>query len=187
MIIFVVLLLLVVAWVVWIFNNLVTLRNQAANAFKQIDVQLKRRYDLIPNLINSVKGEMKFEQSTLEKVIQARSAAMSAGAAGNMSDMLAKEGALTQALGKLIALTENYPTLKANESVKALMEELTHTENQIGFSRQFYNDLVTKFNTEQQVFPNNLFAAMMGFSPAVLFELPADSKERAVPKVDLAV
>ncbi len=187
MIIFVAVLLAVVVGVVWIFNNLVTLRNQVANAFKQIDVQLKRRYDLIPNLISSVKGEMKFEQSTLEKVIQARAAAMSAGSAGNMNDILAKEGALTQALGKLIALTENYPALKANESVKALMEELTHTENQIGFSRQFYNDIVTKFNTEQQVFPNNLFAAMMGFSPAVLFELPADSQERAVPKVDLAV
>ena len=187
MIIFVAVLLAVVVGVVWIFNNLVTLRNQVANAFKQIDVQLKRRYDLIPNLISSVKGEMKFEQSTLEKVIQARAAAMSAGTGGNMSEILSKEGALTQALGKLIALTENYPNLKAHDSVKALMEELTHTENQIGFSRQFYNDIVTKFNTEQQVFPNNLLASMMGFSLAVLFELPADSQERAVPKVDLAV
>ena len=187
MIILTIVLLVVVMWVVLIFNNLIKLRNQVANAFKQIDVQLKRRYDLIPNLINSVKGEMKFEQSTLEKVIQARAAAMSAGASGNMNEILAKEGVLTQALGKFIALTENYPNLKANESVKVLMEELTHTENQIGFSRQFYNDIVTKFNTEQQVFPNNLFAAMMGFSAAVLFELPADSAERETPKVDLAV
>ena len=167
MIILSVVLLAVAMWVVLIFNNLVKLRNQVANAFKQIDVQLKRRYDLIPNLINSVKGEMKFEQSTLEKVIQARAAAMSAGAAGNMNEILAKEGMLTQALGKLIALTENYPNLKANESVKTLMEELTHTENQIGFARQFYNDIVTKFNTEQQVFPNNIFASIMGFSSAV--------------------
>ena len=187
MVIFAVVILAIVMWTVLIFNNLVKLRNQVTNAFKQIDVQLKRRYDLIPNLINSVKGEMKFEQATLEKVIQARAAAMSAGATGNMSEVLAKEGMLTQALGKLIALTENYPNLKANESVKTLMEELTHTENQIGFSRQFYNDIVTRFNTEQQVFPNNLFAPMMGFSPSVLFELPQDSKDREVPKVDLAV
>ncbi|OGS07891.1 MAG: hypothetical protein A2270_02445 [Elusimicrobia bacterium RIFOXYA12_FULL_51_18] len=185
--ILVVILLAVVAWVVMIFNSLVRLRNQVANAYKQIDVQLKRRYDLIPNLVNSVKGEMKFEQSTLEKVIQARAAAMNAGAAGNMNEILAKEGMLTQALGKLIALTENYPNLKANESVKTLMEELTHTENQIGFSRQLYNDIVTKFNNEQQVFPNNVFASMMGFTAAVLFELPVDAKDREAPKVELTV
>jgi len=185
MIVFAIVLLVVVLWVVWMFNNLVRLRNKAANAFKQIDVQLKRRYDLIPNLVNSVKGEMKFEQATLEKVIQARAAAMNAGSSGNMSEMMAKEGMLTQALGKLIALSENYPSLKANESVKTLMEELTHTENQIGFSRQFYNDIVTQFNTEQQVFPTNMIASALGFSPAELFELPADSAERAVPKVEL--
>lgn len=182
-----VVLLAAVVWVVMIFNSLVKLRNQVANAFKQIDVQLKRRYDLIPNLVNSVKGEMKFEQSTLEKVIQARAAAMNAGATGNMNEVLAKEGMLTQALGKLMALVENYPNLKSNEAVNALMEELTHTENQIGFSRQLYNDMVTKFNNEQQVFPNNMLAPMLGFSAAVLFELPQDSKERETPKVDLAV
>lgn len=182
-----VLLLAAGLWLVLIFNGLVKLRNQVANAFRQIDVQMKRRHDLIPNLVNSVKGEMKFESGTLEKVIQARAAAVSAGTAGNMGEILAKEGALTQALGKLMALTENYPNLKANESVKTLMEELTHTENQIGFSRQFYNDIVTKFNTEQQVFPNNVFAAMMGFTAAALFELPQDAPERETPKVDLAV
>jgi len=171
--------------VAFMFNRLIEMRNQTANAFTQIDVQLKRRCDLIPNLINSVKGEMKFEQATLEKVIQARAAAVTAGHSGNMGEMMAKEGMLTQALGKLMALSENYPNLKANESVKALMEELTHTENQIGFSRQLYNDLVTKFNTAQQVFPTNLFAAALGFSPAELFELPSDSADRAVPKVDL--
>jgi LemA protein len=187
MIILAVVVLAVVVGVVLIFNNLVTLRNQVANAFKQIDVQLKRRYDLIPNLINSVKGEMKFEQSTLEKVIQARAAAMTAGASGNMNEIMAKEGALTQTLGKLFALAENYPNLKSNESVKTLMEELTHTENQIGFARQFYNDIVTKFNIQQQVFPNNVFASMMGFTSSELFELPQDSKDREVPKVELTV
>ncbi|HBA61395.1 MAG TPA: hypothetical protein DCZ92_11385 [Elusimicrobia bacterium] len=173
--------------VVVVFNNLVGLRNQVLNAFRQIDVQLKRRHDLIPNLVESVKGEMKFEKETLERVIQARTAAVSAGQGGNMADVMAKEGMLTQALGRLMAISENYPNLKANESVRTLMEELTHTENQIGFSRQFYNDVVTKFNTKQQVFPTNLFAAMLGFSPSALWELPADSPERENPKVNLAV
>ena len=185
--ILVVILLALGVWVVMIFNGLVKLRNAVANAFKQIDVQLKRRYDLIPNLVNSVKGEMKFEQETLEKVVQARAAAMNAGATGNMNEVMAKEGMLTQALGKLMVLTENYPNLKANDAVKTLMEELTHTENQLGFSRQLYNDMVTKYNNEQQVFPNNMFASMMGFSVAALWEMPADSKERETPKVELAI
>lgn len=174
-------------WAVFVFNGLVKLRNQVANAFRQIDVQLKRRHDLIPNLVNSVKGEMKFESSTLEKVIQARAAAVSAGQTGNMNEILAKEGALTQALGKLMMLTENYPNLKANESVRTLMEELTHTENQIGFARQFFNDVATAFNIKQQVFPNNIFASLLGFSASALWELPADSPEKETPKVDLAV
>ena len=174
-------------WVVVIFNNLIKLRNQVANAFKQIDVQLKRRHDLIPNLVASVQGEMKFEKATLEGVIQARAAAVSAGQGGNAGDIMAKEGMLTQALGRLMAVAENYPNLKASESVKSLMEELTHTENQIGFSRQFYNDVVTSFNTRQQVFPTNVFSSMMGFSVATLWELPADSPERETPKVDLTV
>ena len=187
MLVLLIFVLAVAVWAVLIFNKLVTLRNQVSNAFKQIDVQLKRRYDLIPNLVNAVKGEMKFEQSTLEKVVQARAAAMSAAASGNLREITAKESALTQTLGKLFALAENYPNLKANESVKALMEELTHTENQVGFARQFYNDIATKFNTQQQLFPNNLFTAMMGFSPSELFELPQGSRDREVPKVDLAV
>ena len=174
-------------WVVVVFNGLVKLRNQVANAFRQIDVQLKRRHDLIPNLVESVKGEMKFEKETLERVIQARAAAVSAGQGGNTGEILAKEGMLTQALGRLIAISENYPNLKANESVKTLMEELTHTENQIGFSRQFYNDVVTKFNIDQQVFPTNLFASILGFSPSALWELPADSPERENVKVNLTV
>ena len=187
MIILAIVLLAIAAWVVMMFNSLVGLRNQVANAFRQIDVQLKRRHDLIPNLVESVKGEMKFEKETLERVIQARAAAVSAGQSGNTGDILAKEGMLTQALGRLIALSENYPNLKANDAVRSLMEELTHTENQIGFSRQFYNDVVTKFNTRQQVFPTNLFASMLGFTASALWELPADSPERQTPKVDLSI
>ena len=174
-------------WVIAVYNRLIGLRNQTENGWRQIDVQLKRRHDLIPNLVESVKGEMKFEKETLERVIQARAAAVSAGQGGNTGDILAKEGMLTQALGRLIAISENYPNLKANESVKKLMEELTHTENQISFARQFYNDVVTKFNTDQQVFPTNMFAAMLGFAPAALWELPADSPERENPKVNLTV
>jgi len=180
-------LLVLGGWLVFIFNGLVKLRNQVANAFRQIDVQLKRRHDLIPNLVESVKGEMKFEKETLERVIQARSAAVSAGQGGNMNEILAKEGMLTQALGKLMALSENYPNLRAIEVVKTLMEELRTTENQIGFSRQFYNDVVTKFNTDQQVFPTNLFSAMLGFTLSALWELPADSPERENVKVNLTV
>lgn len=187
MVILAIVLLVLAAYLVFTFNGLVRLRNQVSNAFRQIDVQLKRRHDLIPNLVESVKGEMKFEKETLERVIQARAAAVSAGQGGNTQDILAKEGMLTQALGRLFALSENYPNLKANEAVRKLMEELTHTENQIGFARQFYNDVVTKFNTDQQVFPTNLFAAMLGFSAAALWELPADSPERENIKVNLSV
>ncbi|HOI43555.1 MAG TPA: LemA family protein, partial [Elusimicrobiales bacterium] len=119
---------LLAVWLVFTFNKLVGLKNQVLNAFRQIDVQLKRRHDLIPNLVNSVKGEMKFEKETLENVIQARAAAVSAGQGGNMNEVLAKEGMLTQALGKLFALTENYPNLKSIEVVRTLMEELRTTE-----------------------------------------------------------
>jgi len=187
MIVLAIVLLLLGGWLVMTFNGLIKLRNQVANAFRQIDVQLKRRHDLIPNLVESVRGEMKFEKETLERVIQARAAAVSAGQGGNTGDILAKEGMLTQALGRLIAISENYPNLKANEAVRKLMEELTHTENQISFSRQFYNDVVTKFNTGQQVFPTNLFSAMLGFTPSALWELPADSPERENVKVNLTI
>ena len=179
---------IMLAWLIFTFNSLIGLRNQVANAFKQIDVQLKRRYDLIPNLVNAVKGEMKFEKETLERVISARAQAVSANAGGNVADMSKKEGELSMALGRLFALAENYPNLKANDAVRSLMEELTSTENKIAFSRQFYNDIVTAFNTKQQVFPNNMIAAMLGFMPGDLFEIPQDSKaEREAPKVDLAV
>ncbi|OIN99482.1 MAG: hypothetical protein AUJ51_12430 [Elusimicrobia bacterium CG1_02_56_21] len=187
MIVLAIVLLVLGGWLVITFNGLIGLRNQVANAFRQIDVQLKRRHDLIPNLVESVKGEMKFEKETLERVILARAAAVNAGQSGNMHEVLAKEGMLTQALGKLMAISENYPNLKANEAVRTLMEELTHTENQISFSRQFYNDVVTKFNTGQQVFPTNLFASLLGFTPSELWELPADSPDRENVKVNLTI
>jgi LemA protein len=170
-------------WAIWRYNNLISLRNQVANGWKQIDVQLKRRHDLIPNLVAAVKGEMQFEQDTLEKVIAARNSAV--GAQG-VADAAGKENALTQTLSRLFALAENYPNLKSNEQVKTLMEELSSTENRIGFARQFYNDIATRFNTAQQVFPDNLVAQTFKFQPVELFELKDDA-ERAVPKVDLNI
>lgn len=170
-------------WAIWKYNNLVSLKNQVVNAWKQIDVQLKRRHDLIPNLISAVRGEMQFEQDTLEKVIQARNSAV---AARGVADTAMKENELTQTLGRLFALAENYPNLKANESVKTLMEELTSTENKIGFARQFYNDIATRFNTAQQVFPDNLIAQAFKFQPVELFEITV-AAEREVPKVDLNI
>jgi LemA protein len=172
-----------VLWAVWRYNNLIALKNQVSNAWKQIDVQLKRRHDLIPNLIASVKGEMQFEQDTLERVIQARNSAV---AARGVADSADKENALTQTLSRLFALAENYPNLKANESVKALMEELTSTENKIGFARQFYNDIATRFNIAQQVFPDNLIAQAFKFQPVELFEI-TEAAEREVPQVDLSL
>jgi len=176
-----VLLLLAVFWAIMKYNNLVTLRNQVQNGWKQIDVQLKRRHDLIPNLINTVKGYMQYEQETLQKVIQARNAAASAS---GVADSAAKENALSGALSKLFALAENYPNLKANENAKQLQEELASTENKIGFARQFYNDIATKFNIAQQVFPANIIAGIFNFRPSELFEV-SEATEREVPIVDL--
>lgn len=175
--------LLIIVWVIAKYNNLVTLRAQVENGWKQIDVQLKRRHDLIPNLVNTVKGFMQFEQDTLEKVIQARNAATTAS---GVADAAAKESALTGALGKLFALAEAYPNLKSNENVMQLQEELSSTENKIGFARQFYNDIATKFNIATQVFPVNIIANMFGFKPAELFQV-TDAAERAVPNVDLSL
>ncbi len=174
---------ILVFWVVAKYNGLITLRNQVTNGWKQIDVQLKRRHDLIPNLVQTVKGQMEFEQETLQKVIQARNAAASAT---GIADSAAKENVLTGALNKLFALVENYPTLKSNENVKQLQEELTSTENKISFARQFYNDIATKFNIAQQVFPANIIAAMFNFKPAELFEIASEA-EREVPNVDLSL
>ncbi|MEW5951826.1 MAG: LemA family protein [Elusimicrobia bacterium] len=174
-------------WLMFTYNSLVKLKNQTLNALKQIDVQLKRRHDLIPNLVSSVKGEMKFEQDTLEKVINARARAINAAQSGNMKEAFENENIITQGLSKIMALSENYPNLKSNEQVKQLMEELSHTENTLAFARQFYNDIATKFNIAQQTFPNNMIASALGFGRSELFELPADSKERENPKVDLTI
>lgn len=180
------LIVLVLVWGVAKYNGLITLKNQVANGWKQIDVQLKRRYDLIPNLVSAVKGEMKFEQDTLEKVIQARNQAVAGSQAPGqgIAAQAQSENILTQTLGKLFALVENYPQLKANEEVKSLMEELTSTENKIGFARQYYNDIVTRYNTAQQVFPGNLIASTFHFTPAELFQI-TDPAQKEVPKVDL--
>jgi LemA protein len=177
------LLAVLVLWVIFKYNGLIVLRNQSNNAWKQIDVQLKRRHDLIPNLINTVRGYMQYEQETLEKVIQARNAAAQAT---GIADAAAKENALTGVLSRLFALAESYPDLKANENVRQLQEELASTENKVGFARQFYNDIATKFNIAQQVFPGNLVAGLFRFQPAELFEV-TEAAEREVPKVDLSL
>ena len=169
-------------WPIASYNRLVSLRNQALNGWRQIDVQLKRRHDLIPNLVNAVRGSMDFERDTLTAVMDARSKALTAT---GPADAAQKEGQLTQALGRLLAVAENYPTLKSNDNVKMLQEELSGTENKVGFARQFYNDIATNFNTAQQVFPASIFAAMFGFKPAELFEI-TDTKDRDVPTVDLS-
>jgi LemA protein len=181
--IFLALVILVVALAVGSYNSLVQIRNQVRNAWKQIDIQLKRRHDLIPNLVNAVKGQMEFEKGTLEGVIQARAAAVGAT---SIADSMAKENMLSSALSKLFAVVENYPTLKANESVQPLMEELTTTENQITFARQFYNDITTTYNTKLEMFPTNLFASSMGFKFFPLFQVK-DAAEREAPTVDLSL
>ena len=181
-----IILLLIVAvlviWVIAMYNGLVTLKNQVQNAWKQIDVQLKRRYDLIPNLVNTVKGAMEFERETLEKVMEARGRAM--GASG-IAEKAGAENMLTQALGRLFAVVENYPQLKSNENILQLQEELTSTENRIGFARQFYNDLVAQFNIKQEAFPSNIIAGFFKFEKAEYFLIEETARE--VPKVDLSM
>jgi LemA protein len=157
------------------------LKRRIENAWAQIDVQLKRRYDLIPNLVNSVKGYMKYEQETLNKVVDARAKAVSAQ---TIPDKIQAEGALTQALRGLLAVVENYPDLKASQEVSTLMEELRNTENLISFARQFYNDTVMSFNTRLSVFPANIIGNMFSFKPATFWEIAA-TEEREAPKVDL--
>lgn len=173
----------VVLWVISAYNKLISLKNQVANAWKQIDVQLKRRHDLIPNLVNAVKGAMDFEKSTLEAVISARNKAVSAAGTG-VAQVAAAEGQLTQALGRLFALSENYPQLKATANIQQLQEELTSTENKVGFARQLYNDVATSYNTAQQQVPTNLVAGFAKAIPAELWQIE-DAAERAVPNVDL--
>jgi len=177
------LLVVIVLWMIGAYNALIGLKNQVANAWKQIDVQLKRRHDLIPNLVNTVKGAMDFERSTLEAVISARNKAISATGVRQTAQA---EGELTQALGRLFALTEAYPDLKATGNVAQLQEELTSTENKIGFARQLYNDVVTQYNTKQMTFPTMLVAGLAKAAPAELWQITDDS-ERAVPTVDLSL
>ncbi len=172
----------IVVWAIASYNSLVGLRNQVNNGWRQIDVQLKRRHDLIPNLVNAVRGAMDFERDTLTAVMDARAKALTAT---GPADAAQKEGQLTQSLGRLLAVAENYPALKSNENVKMLQEELSGTENKVGFARQFYNDIATRFNTAQQVFPTNLAAGMLGFKPVELFEI-TEAADRDVPAVDLS-
>jgi LemA protein len=182
--------LIVVVVIVKIYNALVGLRNRVKNAYAQIDVQLKRRYDLIPNLVETAKGYMKHESDTLEAVINARNQAVSAAAtaskdptaAGAIGDLAGADGALTGALGKLMVVMEAYPDLKANTNMLQVQEELTSTENRVAFSRQAYNDSVLNYNNKREMFPSNIIAGMFGFNFAQSWELD-DEAARSVPKV----
>ncbi len=169
-----------IAWFVLSYNGLVRLRNQFRNAWHQIDVQLKRRYDLIPNLVEVVKDYMSYEQETLKKVIEARGAALSARGAAAQGKA---ENALTESLKSLFAVVENYPELKADRNVASLQEELTATENKISFARQFYNDSVMTYNNKIQSIPSNVVASVFNFPAADYFQ--AGEESRAVPKADL--
>jgi LemA protein len=177
----------VLFWIVSAYNGLISLKNQVVNGWKQIDVQLKRRHDLIPNLVDTVKGAMQFERETLDAVITARNQAISIerGGAGVAATAQA-ESQLSVALGRLFAVVEAYPQLKATGNVSQLQEELTSTENRIAFARQHYNDVSTQYNTKQQQFPTNLVAGLARATPAELWEI-TDAAERAVPKVDLSL
>ncbi len=185
----IVLLLVVVVGVM--YNSLVTSKNRYKNAYSQIDVQLKRRYDLIPNLVETVKGYIKHERETLEAVIAARNMAVTANqrAAGNpgdpkaMKDLAGAEGVLSGALGRLFALAENYPDLKANQNMMQLQEELTSTENRVSFARQAFNDAVTAYNIACEKFPNNIIAGMFNFKTAQLLESTESPEERKAPQV----
>ena len=181
-IVVIVIILLVLMWMVGIYNGLVQLRNAVKNAWAQIDVQLKRRHDLIPNLVETVKGYMQHERGTFEAVTKARNLASQARESGNVGDTAAAEGELTRALSKLLMVVENYPELKANQNFLALQEELSSTENKISFARQFYNDSVMQFNNRTQMFPSNIIANAFNFKPAEMFELK-EAAEREAPQV----
>lgn len=187
---FLVLLLVLIVFAVSIYNRLVALRNRYKNAYSQIDVQLKRRYDLIPNLVETAKGYIKHERGTLEAVIAARNAASSASAKAlanpgdptAMKELSGAETALTGTLGRLFALSEAYPDLKANTTMMSLMEELTSTENKVAFARQAYNDSVMTYNTQREVFPSNIVAGAFNFGAAELFVIE-DAGQKEAPKV----
>jgi LemA protein len=180
--IFIAVFILLVFWIIFIYNQLVALRNEVKNAWKQIDVQLKRRHDLIPNLVSVVKGYMEFERDTLERVTAARTRAISAT---GIREKAVSENLLTQALCRLFAVIENYPVLKSNENVMQLQEELTSTENRIAFSRQLYNDLVANRATKIQVFPNNIIASLFTFQEAEYFS--AEEGDTALPLADMRI
>jgi LemA protein len=166
--------------VMGLYNGLVSRRNEAKNSWSQIDVQLKRRYDLIPNLVETVKGYMKHEQETLENVIKARQQAVDLQNAGNIGELMKADGALTQTLGRLFAVAEGYPDLKANQNMLQLQEELASTENRIGFARQAYNDAVMKMNNGIEQFPSNIIAGMFQFKQGEFFEVDSQEERKAV-------
>jgi len=186
----VIVLLIVGGWAVGIYNGLVTLRNAYKNQYAQIDVQLKRRHDLIPNLVETAKGYLAHERGTLDEVTAARSGAVNARQAaaadpsspGAVQKVAAAEGALTQSLGRLFAVAEAYPDLKANQTMLQLQSQLTDTENMISQARQSYNNSVQIYNTQREIFPNSIFANMFNFAPASLYEI-ADAGDREAPKV----
>ena len=189
--IFVAIIVALVFWAISIYNRLVALRNRFKNAFAQIDVQLKRRYDLIPNLVETAKGYIKHERETLEAVIKARNQAVAAaGAAGAnpgnpaaMQGLAQAEGALTGVLGRLFALAEAYPDLKANQNMLSIQEELSSTENKVAFARQAFNDSVMEYNTRRESFPDTIFAGMFGFTAAELLQATESAEERKAPQV----
>ena len=193
LILMLVLMALLVFWTVSSYNRLIAYRNRFKNAFSQIDVQLTRRYDLIPNLVETAKAYMKHERETLESVISARNqasqaakqAAASPEDANAIQQLIGAEGVLTGALGRLFAVMENYPDLKANQNMMQLSEELTSTENRVAFARQAYNDAVMVYNTERESFPDNLIAGGFNFKAAQLLEIE-DVKKREVPQVVFA-
>ena len=191
LIIFLVIVIAPVVWIISIYNGLVAARNRFKNAFAQIDVQLKRRYDLIPNLVETAKGYIKHERETLEAVIKARNVALAAAQAaganpGNpaaMQGLNQAEGALTGVLGRLLAVAEAYPDLKANQNMLALQEELTSTENKVSFARQGYNDSVMEYNVKRESFPGNVFAGVFNFGPAEQLQATESPEERKAPQV----
>jgi LemA protein len=173
---FLVLIVILVAWAIGLYNGLVRIRNQVRNAWSQIDVQLKRRHDLIPNLVEVVKDYMSYEQETLTKVIEARGKALAASSQG-VAATAAAENQLTGALKSLFAVFENYPDLKANQNVMKLQEELTSTENKIAFARQYYNDSVMRLNNAIETFPSNIFANAFNFKAEQYYQVPDEDKE----------
>src|SRR5919197_3320536 len=189
--IFLAIIVALVVWAMSIYNGLVAMRNRYKNSFSQIDVQLKRRYDLIPNQVESVKGYMQHERGTLDAVIKARGSAVSAaqtaaakpGDPAAMQGLAQAEGALGGALGRLLAVFEQYPDLKANQNVLGLQEELSSTENKVAFARQAYNDSVMEYNTRRESFPDSIFAGMFGFTPAELLLATESAEERKAPQV----